>query len=849
MFSRILNNVKSPNLFIAIVVCLQLTIFSTAQVWAQFLPGMTAGSSESNTDAQGSDTENKNAGVTEKGSQNQLLKDEAGNIIAANEIAITKNYLSQAKQVNESSIKYLADLKKESSPPSTLTTGTDIKAWEKFREVKMKWAEVKIETSGIVLTSVTSLPSPTSPVDFFKKLEELKLKVQKKENELDLAKESKKLLSSQSGSGKSSSYEIDLILIKAKIDFVTEQAKILQNARVEMKKALRKECKTAEEEAKIRTKAYEAIAKEKAEEIDRIERRAKELAQKALEESKINAAIADQARKDMAATTDKGKKDLARLRVAYAELKTIVKTYEVRTIDAEIRVKKEEVRYQSDRSYLSAKVDELKKLSPSNPQVIKFRDEWQAKLVELDEEAQLLTKEANVLRNNVSDLRKQRDEAQAYYDDLDSRLKDNKNNKIFRQRVYYARNVDKLAAAKLDQYRMKIELIQDHKRILVRHNAPFAWAIRELQAHTKRLWFGQTSEQLLYFLLGIVLTYVLTIVLNLLINIIFRKLASKSPWHWDNVAIEELKTPIRLVLIFIGLWTSLKILTLSDLSLTVANKLRITVGLLWLGFLGWRILNVIHRILKPKFAKTETTLDDQLLNFVGKALRTVLVLITGIYLLENFGWHVSSLLAGLGIGGLAFALAAKDTLANLFGSIVLFVDRPFHIGNWVVIGNTEGIVEDIGIRSTRIRTFKDTVVTIPNANVANSPAENIHSFRKRRLYFTLTLRLDTPVDKVEQTVDEIRKILTDHPMVLDGYYVYITGIPADGIEIMVYCFVGTRDWGEWMHHGQAIYISVLKMLEKEGVGLAYKTTTVEFENKTPIQISGIDQFLKSKNDI
>ena len=752
------------------------------------------------------------------------------------------SFIDKAKEASAKAVAYLTTISQKSSQAEASTTTTLTNEDRLILERTMKWAKTKIETSHSLETVVTSLPSPKNSVDFFKALEELKDTAQKKDNEIELVTEQLELLKQKNETSQ-------LPLAEDQLKFFTEQKEIIKEARKSLREAFKESFPSREEQSKIRTEAFDAIAKEKADEIARIEAQSEELAQAAIDEKKKNDVLAQQARKELETASSDEAKDLAQLRLSYATLQNIVKEYESKALETELKVKKAEANFQRDRTILSETVPRLLKLRPNHKDVETTRTKWLERSEELKKEAQLLDKETNVLRDEVSSLRRARDEARQYYDDLDQELSQNRNNKIYRQRVFYARSLYRLSSSRLDLFRKRIELIEDQRKQLLRNSESFLWGLDRLKRHSENLYLGQTSSQISWFLLGLVITYVLALAVNTIMNATFRKLAVKSPWHWDNVAIEELKLPIRLMAIFVGLWTTLKILTLSDGNVIIANKVKMTIMVLWTGFVAWRILNVITRVLKPKFAKTETTLDDQLLAFVGRSLRGVVLLVTTIYLLENFGWKVSSLLAGLGIGGLAFALAAKDTLANFFGSIVLFIDRPFHIGNWVVIGGAEGIVEDIGIRSTRIRTFKDTVVTIPNANVANSPAENIHSFRKRRLFFKLTLRLDTPVDKVEQTVDNMRKILTDHPMILDGYYVYVTGIPADGIEIMVYCFVSTRDWGEWLHHSQTVYMSVLRMLEETGVGLAFSTTTVELESKGPINISGLDAFLKSKNDI
>ena len=127
--------------------------------------------------------------------------------------------------------------------------------------------------------------------------------------------------------------------------------------------------------------------------------------------------------------------------------------------------------------------------------------------------------------------------------------------------------------------------------------------------------------------------------------------------------------------------------------------------------------------------------------------------------LQNMGVNVFSLLAGLGLGGLAFALAAKDTAANLFGSIMILTDRPFKIGDWVKMDGVEGTVEEIGFRSTRVRTFYNSLITIPNATIANVQIDNLGVRQYRRTTATLGVTYDTSMEKMNQFVEGIRKII------------------------------------------------------------------------------------------
>src|SRR5690606_24921192 len=140
-----------------------------------------------------------------------------------------------------------------------------------------------------------------------------------------------------------------------------------------------------------------------------------------------------------------------------------------------------------------------------------------------------------------------------------------------------------------------------------------------------------------------------------------------------------------------------------------------------------------------KAESTDSKLDDQLVPLLRKAMKIFVVLVGALFLLQNLDVNVASLVAGLGIGGVAVALAAKDTIANFFGSLMIFIDRPFQIGDWVKIGETEGIVEVVGFRSTRVRTFYNSLVTVPNAHFTEAAIDNLGMREYRRTSTVLNL--------------------------------------------------------------------------------------------------------------
>jgi MscS family membrane protein len=188
-----------------------------------------------------------------------------------------------------------------------------------------------------------------------------------------------------------------------------------------------------------------------------------------------------------------------------------------------------------------------------------------------------------------------------------------------------------------------------------------------------------------------------------------------------------------------------------------------TMAILSIVLSVYRLVDVLADRMAAKADETESKLDDQLVTLVRKALKVLVILSGALFLLQNLDVNVGSLVTGLGIGGVAVALAAKDTIANFFGSLMIFIDRPFQIGDWVKIGDTEGIVEVVGFRSTRVRTFYNSLVTVPNAHFTESAIDNIGLRQYRRVKTTLCITYDSAPEQIQAFVEGIRAIKVANP--------------------------------------------------------------------------------------
>ena len=245
---------------------------------------------------------------------------------------------------------------------------------------------------------------------------------------------------------------------------------------------------------------------------------------------------------------------------------------------------------------------------------------------------------------------------------------------------------------------------------------------------------------------------------------------------------------------------------------------------------AYRFTDTLASFLSEKASKTSTRLDDQLVPLVRKSLKAALTVIGVIFVLQNLQVDVGSLLAGLGLGGLAFALAAKDTLANFFGSLMIFVDRPFQIGDWVKMAGVEGTIEEVGFRSTRVRTFYSSLVTVPNSKVADGIIDNLGERRYRRLKMTLGLTYDTPPEKVQAFVEGIRAILEANPGIYaEPSNVFFHDLGPSALEILVYTFLDVPNWGEELKARHNILLELMRLARVLGVSFAFPTQTLHLD--------------------
>ena len=232
--------------------------------------------------------------------------------------------------------------------------------------------------------------------------------------------------------------------------------------------------------------------------------------------------------------------------------------------------------------------------------------------------------------------------------------------------------------------------------------------------------------------------------------------------------------------------------------------------------------------LEKKALESEHKFDDILVPIIRKSAK-FLVIVMGLISLGNaLTLDMKGIIAGLGIGGLALAFAARDTIANLFGSITIILDHPFSIGDWIKLDDeTEGVVEEVGLRSCRIRTFYDSLITIPNGKLTNINIDNYGRREYRRISTMIAIEYNTPPQKIEAFCEGIRSLIHLHPHTRkENYHIYLNNLGESALEIMLYVFWKVPSWGEELAQRHRLLMDILRLGENLEIQFAFPTWTM-----------------------
>lgn len=348
------------------------------------------------------------------------------------------------------------------------------------------------------------------------------------------------------------------------------------------------------------------------------------------------------------------------------------------------------------------------------------------------------------------------------------------------------------------------------------------------------------------------LTVFLIVLISLFLDFIQRRvmkhlgqIATKTKNLWDDALHHAVSRPLTLIIWLVGITLAAQAIPVEgegqvlDASLIISLR---QIGMLFA--IAWFLVTFVKNIennLIQNARRDGRKIDQTTINALGRVVRITIVVTVILIALDTLGVNVSGLLAAGGIGGLAVGLAAKDMLANFFGGITVFIDRPFSVGDWIVLREKgiEGVVEHIGWRQTTIRKFDKRPVYVPNAVFTTASVENPSRMSHRRIYETIGLRYDD-LDRMEAITDEVREMLTTHPEIDENQtlMVQFNAFNASSVDFFIYCMTHTVNWQRYHEVKQDVLLKIHEIVGKNDAQIAYPTRTLKVDMSP--QLAGLD---------
>jgi MscS family membrane protein len=317
---------------------------------------------------------------------------------------------------------------------------------------------------------------------------------------------------------------------------------------------------------------------------------------------------------------------------------------------------------------------------------------------------------------------------------------------------------------------------------------------------------------------------------------------NRRPFH--STALELAARTVMFPIGVIGVCLALKILAVPADLINLRNDVTAVLITVAVTYVIYQTVELLDFWMRHFTSKTSTTLDDMMVPLVRKTLRVVTILLGSVQIAQQLSDKpITSILAGLGVGGLAVALAAQDTIKNFFGSLVIFADHPFQLGDRIVVDSEDGTVEEVGMRSTRIRTLDGHVVTIPNGELANMTIRNISKRPYIKRVANITLTYDTPPEKVERAIEIIKEELDRanekmHPDFPSR--IYFNDFNAASLNILVIYWFAPPAYWDFLEFSQSFNLALLRRFNEEGIEFAFPTQTLYLagDPNRPLSLTG-----------
>lgn len=344
------------------------------------------------------------------------------------------------------------------------------------------------------------------------------------------------------------------------------------------------------------------------------------------------------------------------------------------------------------------------------------------------------------------------------------------------------------------------------------------------------IYFGNTLLAWMYFFTTIVSFIVVAKAIIYFTKGFGRRITKKIQGNLDDILLDLMEEPFVFSVVVFGILIGYNFLVFGE---TINTYFYNVMNLLFIAAGAWLLIRLIEAFLEhaltPLTKNTKSKFDDQLIPILRKTLKFVVVCLAAIIALDNFGVDVVTLIAGLGIGGLAFAFAAQKTIADAFGGISILTSRPFIVGDTIEAQGVTGTVEEIGLRHTKVRNLDKRIVILPNADLSGSVIVNISSAPKRKTVWTIGVTYDTSIKKIEQAKKIITKAIENCDFCEENPTVSFDGFGDSSLNILVVFFTKTGAWSDMVKAKDQIGLEMKREFEKAKIDFAFPTQTIHLK--------------------
>lgn len=339
--------------------------------------------------------------------------------------------------------------------------------------------------------------------------------------------------------------------------------------------------------------------------------------------------------------------------------------------------------------------------------------------------------------------------------------------------------------------------------------------------------------RILIAVVALLLLWLLRSVIKRILLLPFRHAASRTQTNLDDQLIDLMDLPSRILVLAVGVFLAGGIIGFDTRGLEFVGNLARTLVIIAVLTFVYKLIGLFEPSRRPLLRAVGLQLDEKLFPFVRTALQLIVIAIGVVIILQEWNYDVNGVIAGLGLGGLAVSLAAKDTVENLFGFMAIVGDSPFLVGDYIKTPDVEGTVEHVGFRSTRVRQANQALVTVPNSKLASAPVLNWSRLYKRWYNTTIGIPYTATSDDLRTLVTQVREMLATREKVdQSSILVHFVDFASSGYQVLIRCYINLANWGEFTAEKEQINLAVMDILQELGLAVALPGQSLYVERGT-----------------